>query len=189
MRVFLAVFPPPAVQSAAAVVIDGLRAPGDGVSWVRRENLHYTLSFLGELGDDGLRRANEAALEAACDHAAFTARLGDCGAFPNAARARVLWIGLHEGADALVALARSVERALVRRGFDRDERPFAPHLTIGRVRQPRADWSEPLARTHVDASQAEFTVAGVRVIESTLSPGGSRYEVREDAALRAAAEA
>src|SRR5260221_4255262 len=184
MRVFLAVFPPPAVQAAAAVVIDALRTPGDGVSWVRRENLHYTLSFLGELGDDGLRRASEAALEAASDHAAFAARLGDCGAFPNAARARVLWIGLREGAEALVALAKSVERALVRRGFDRDERPFAPHLTIGRVRAPKSDWTTRLAAARLDASQAGFTVASVRVIESTLSPGGSRYDVREDARLQ-----
>src|SRR5262245_26476663 len=183
MRIFLAVFPPPETQQAAHAAVEALKRPNDGVSWVKRENLHYTLSFLGELGDDGLRRAQEAAREAASDHAAFDARLGPCGAFPTPTRARVLWIGLAEGAEALVALAKSVERALVWRGFDRDERPFTPHLTIGRVREPRADWSEPLARAQVDAARTGFTVASVRVIESTLSPGGSRYAVREDAAL------
>ena len=64
MRVFLAVFPPRSAQTLAARVTDALRRPGDGVSWVKPDNLHYTLRFIGEVGDDGARRVAEAAPQA-----------------------------------------------------------------------------------------------------------------------------
>lgn len=182
MRIFLAVFPPPAVQDAAAAVIERLRRDRDGVSWVRRDNLHYTLRFLGELDDSGLERASVAAREGASDHRAFDAALGAVGAFPSARKARVLWIGLSEGGDALRALARSVEEALRRHGFDRAEKPFKSHLTIGRVREREQDWSERLAGAAADPA-ARFRVDRVLVIQSTLSPKGSRYDVRAEAPL------
>jgi 2'-5' RNA ligase len=87
---------------------------------------------------------------------------------------------MREGAEPFVALARTLERALRARGFDRAERPFTPHLTIGRPRAV-ADWSERLASA--PALEARFRVSEVRVIESTLGPGGSRYDVRERAPL------
>ena len=61
LRIFLAVFPPAAAQSAAEGLIERLRRPDDQVSWVKRDNLHYTLRFLGDLGPDGAKRAADAA--------------------------------------------------------------------------------------------------------------------------------
>jgi 2'-5' RNA ligase len=187
LRIFLAVFPSPAAQGMASEVIERLRRPDDGVSWVKRENLHYTLRFLGDLGGDGARRAAEAAVEGAAAHPAFEARLGGLGAFPTAGRARVLWLGLREGAEALASLAGSVEQALRRKGFGRAERPFAPHLTIGRVRDPRRDWGEALERASGALATGEaaggFRVDRVLVVHSRLSPRGSIYTVRHEARL------
>jgi 2'-5' RNA ligase len=182
MRIFLAVFPPVGVQEAAAAAIEQLRRPGDGISWVRRENLHYTMRFMGELGDSGLERVVTAAREGAGDHAAFRASLGAAGGFPSARKARVLWIGLDEGGEALVALAQSVEQALRRRGFDAADRPFKPHLTLGRVRARDQDWSERLAS--VSAQAPPFTVDRVVVVQSMLSPRGSTYAIRAEAILQ-----
>jgi len=182
MRVFLAVFPPAEAQGAAAEVIERLRRPGDPVSWVKRENLHFTLRFLGELGESGMGRAAEAVREGAAEHRRFEAALGAPGAFPSARRARVLWLALSEGAEPLGALARSVEQILVRRGFDRADRPFASHLTLGRVRDREQDWSERLAG-HGSGPGVRFTVDRVVVVQSTLSPKGSTYQVRAEAPL------
>ncbi|HEY3215868.1 MAG TPA: RNA 2',3'-cyclic phosphodiesterase [Candidatus Eisenbacteria bacterium] len=182
MRLFLAVFPPAEVQSVAAQVIERLRRPHDLVSWVKRENLHFTLRFLGELGESGAGRAAEAAIGAAADHRAFEVALGVPGAFPSAKRARVLWLGLVHGAEPLVALARSVEQALVRRGFDRADRSFTAHLTLGRVRDREQDWSERLTGPAPEPT-ARFIVERVVVVESTLSPKGSIYRVRAEAPL------
>jgi 2'-5' RNA ligase len=183
MRIFLAVFPSAEAQRAAAAVIERLRQPGDGVSWVQRDNLHYTLRFMGDLGASGLSRVSEAAREGAAGHARFEATLGAVGAFPNLRRARVLWLGLSEGGEALAAVARSVEEALRRKGFDHADHPFKPHLTIGRVREGGQDWTERLS--DVAAEPARFGVERVRVIQSTLSPKGSIYRVRAEAPLAA----
>jgi 2'-5' RNA ligase len=190
LRIFLAVFPPAVVQEVAARAIERLRRPGDGVSWVKQENLHYTIRFLGDLGEDGARRAAEAASEAADRHRSFGARLGTLGAFPNPRRARVLWAGLAEGAEPLEALAHDVEAALRRKGFDRADRPFAAHLTIGRVREPGPDWTEPLeqaaAAFRAEGDAAHFRVDRLLVVHSKLSPQGSFYTPRAEARLAGA---
>jgi 2'-5' RNA ligase len=184
MRLFFAVFPPPAVQQAAFALATALRRDGDAVSWVKRDNLHYTLRFMGELGESGARRAAEAAAEAAAGIAAFDAVLGGLGAFPNPRRARVLWAGLAAGAEPLQALAAALEAALRRRGFDRADQRFTAHLTIGRVRDPRADWTERLSAVPApDPALARFRVDRLLLMESKLSPKGSTYTVRAEGVL------
>lgn len=180
LRLFLAVVPSPDAQAAAARACESLRAPGDRASWVKRENLHYTLRFLGELGADGARRATEAAREAASDHGPFEAALGAFGCFPNERKARVLWIGLSEGEEPMRQLAASLEAALHRRGFDGADKPFTPHLTVARHRDA-ADWSAKLA--DAPAVEARFAVDRLVLVQSTLSPRGSIYEVAGEAKL------
>jgi 2'-5' RNA ligase len=181
VRIFLAVFPSAQAQAAAAALIERVRQPGDGVSWVKRDNLHYTLRFMGELGESGLGRVIEAAREGAAGHPAIGAVLGGAGAFPSARKARVLWLGLAQGGEAFTALARAVEQALRGRGFEAADHPFRPHLTIGRVRERDADWSERLAG--LAAEPVPFPVDRIAVVQSTLSPKGSIYHVRAEVAL------
>ena len=192
MRVFLAVFPPPEVQAAAHAAGEALRraSEADGlaanaVSWVKLENLHYTLRFIGEVGEDGARRLAVAATAAARTAASFQAALGGLGAFPRARGARVLWIGLAAGSEALVAVATALEVEVRRAGFGRADHEFTPHLTLGRVRQPGRDWSGTLERAAAapGAGAARFAVDRILVVQSTLSPKGSRYEVFAEARL------
>jgi 2'-5' RNA ligase len=92
-----------------------------------------------------------------------------------------LWLGLSQGDEALAALAQGVEQALRRWGFDAADHPFRPHLTIGRVRERDQDWSGRLAGA--EAEPARFAVDRIAVVQSTLSPRGSIYEVRAEARL------
>lgn len=187
MRLFLAVFPPLAVQIAAHAAGEALAAQGGpAVSWVKQDNLHYTLRFLGELGEDGARRAGEAGREAASDVGPFDAVIGGLGAFPNTRRARVLWVGMSEGADSLMALAKALDGALQRRGFEREKQRFSPHLTIGRVREPMRDWTAALAAAP-PPSPERFRVDRLTLVESKLSPKGSTYTPVVEALLGAAA--
>jgi 2'-5' RNA ligase len=165
MRLFLAVFPPPETQSlahdAAAALKRAAAAEGMGektVSWVRLENLHYTLRFIGEVGEDGADRITLAANEAASSVAAFGVTLGGLGAFPRPRDARVLWVGLARGADPFRDLARGL------------------------------DWTHSLARLNSleNDSAASFTVSRISVVVSHLSPKGSHYDIRAEAALAAA---
>ena len=186
MRLFLAVFPPPATRALAARTIDALRKPSDGVSWVKEDNLHYTMRFIGEVGEDGARRIAEAADEAATQVGAFDAALGGLGAFANARKARVIWIGMATGAEPLKALAARLADALAKRGFERENRRFEAHLTLGRVREPDRDWGPTFADLQGVSVQpdARFRVTGLQVVVSQLNPKGSIYRVSHEAKLR-----
>lgn len=186
MRLFFAIVPPPAVQRAAFRVIEALRRPGDDVAWVREENLHFTLRFLGEVGDTARRDVARAAREAAARHAPFDAALGATGAFPGPRRARVLWLGLASGADAMQALAGSLEDALEGCGFAREARGFSAHLTIGRVRDPRMDWTARLRDAGAAPGTPAFRVDRIALVQSRLARGGSLYTVMDEALLAGA---
>lgn len=175
-RTFLAVFPPGDVIQELAGLIERVRRPGDGVSWVRPTNLHYTLRFLGDLGPGRVEAASRAAAESVRGLAPFEASLGSTGAFPNLRRPRVLWIGLEVGAESLELFARSLDEALSREGFDRPDRPFQAHLTLGRLREPERGAVGHLAeRLSGEHARGRFTVRTLTVIHSTLDPKGSIY--------------
>jgi 2'-5' RNA ligase len=162
------------MQSTAWHAVDPLRVGrGDSVSWVRQENLHYTMRFLGEVDDDGAARAGVAMREAAASRGRFGAVLGGFGAFPTAKKARVLWIGMTHGAESMRLLAEALELALKKQRFERADQPFEPHLTVGRVRMP-GDWTARL----IDAPgvEARFQVDRLWLMQSALGSGGSRYE-------------
>ena len=176
MRTFLAVFPPPLVQAAIADRIERARVPGDGISWVKRDNLHYTMRFLGELSPARVERASRAAAAAVVGASAFDARLGPAGAFPDFRRPRVLFFGLEEGAAALEILARSLDEALRREGFGPPDKPFRAHLTIGRVREPAGRSLEgTLGPLREEWGELRFAVQSLTLVESRLDPRGSIY--------------
>ena len=190
-RAFVAVFPPSSVAEAVGSVLDALRAPLDGIAWVRAPNLHYTMRFLGELDAGRLERARSAvrAASLAAGVAPFTMRLGGPGAFPGPARPRVLWLGAAEGAAPLTLLAGALDAALVKEGFERADRPFTPHLTTGRVRErggsgaSAAGCSRFLAAALPAEATSPFEVRELVLVASTLASGGSRYEPIERAVL------
>ena len=167
MRLFIAVIPPPSVQMAAYHAADPLRTSRDAVAWVKRDNLHYTMRFLGECEPGAVERAKNAMRDA------VGASLGGFGAFPNAKSARVLWIGTMQGAEPMRLLASALEEALVRHGFEPADQDFEPHLTVGRVRTP-GDWTTRLL--DVPTVESRFQVDRLHLVKSTLASGGSRYE-------------
>lgn len=180
MRLFLAVFPPADVQHTAYRAADPLRIGHDNVAWVKKDNLHYTMRFLGDQDDAGLERAKAAMREAAKLRQRFGATLGGFGAFPSAKRARVLWIGMLQGAEPMRMLASALDTALAKQGFESADEGFEPHLTVGRVRAP-GDWTARL----LDAPtvEARFQVDRLQLVKSLLAAGGSRYETLEEAKL------
>jgi 2'-5' RNA ligase len=176
VRTFLGVFPPAAVVERIADAVERVRAAGDGVGWVRAANDHYTLRFLGDLEPPGVEAAVRAAQRAAGATKAFRIALGAPGAFPDARRPRVLWLGASAGAPALTGLARALESALLAENFGRADKPFAPHLTLGRVRDT-ADGASVAQRFLAAGFPPDaFDVRELTVVRSTLDPRGAVYE-------------
>lgn len=176
VRSFIAILLSDDVRAAVAAEIARLRRLGPRVSWVSPPNLHLTLKFLGELPADALAEVGEGLAEAVAGAAPFSLHFGGLGAFPDLTRPRVLWVGVDEGSPAAQALQARVDAALTRRGFPKEERPFSPHLTIGRVRDPRR-LVELLQAMTRDARLefGQFEVRGLSLMRSDLSPAGARY--------------
>ncbi len=114
-----------------------LLPPLQGLRWIPEGQLHFTIRFLGEIEEERVSAARTAtATAAAAVSVPFRLALEGLGSFPPRGPARVLWAGCGEGAGALTALARAVEEAFALEGFPREDRPFSPHLTLGRVKDP-----------------------------------------------------
>lgn len=178
-RAFVAVSPPLEVRRALLDAARGLPVTGE-VRWVRPENVHLTLKFLGDVAEDELARAAEALASVCEKHVAFEVAPAGFGAFPSARRARILWAGVGEGADRLTALARDVELSLKALSFEPEKRPYRPHLTLGRARGRPA----VLGDAGITPPGLGFTVRSVELVESVLGEAGATYSTLSSCALR-----
>ena len=180
MRAFVAVIPPPEVRaSALAGAREAVRRlnehSGDRMRWTSPDNVHLTLKFLGDIREEALGELRAALEETCAGHASFDAGLAGLGAFPSARRARILWIGVGAGSDRLRSLAGDLDAALVPSGFEREERPYTPHLTLGRFRGRPASLELP-SDTGEQGAGPEFRVPYIELVESTLTQRGAVYE-------------
>ena len=181
-RIFVAVEVASHIKEALAGIPDRLGTPSRMLRWVPPTNLHLTLRFLGEITEAQVAKVTEATRQAARTSAPFSITLTGLGAFPSPRRPRVVWVGVSEGADRLMALAEALEEEIVRRKFPREARSFQPHLTVARVRAggrpPDLTGGLAGARVSVIGTQE---VAALSVMESVLHPSGPVYrEVAEE---------
>lgn len=184
IRTFIAIAVDDRLRDALAEVQQHLREVGAGVAWVRPAGMHLTLKFLGDVEDTRVPEIAAAMAPVAAASVPFAATLAGTGVFPAPRRPRVLWAGITTGADALAALAAGIDDALTPLGFPRETRPFSPHLTLGRVKDP-GDHHALLARLGTYA-ETEFGTTPVREItlyRSDLSPQGATYTALATAPL------
>jgi 2'-5' RNA ligase len=152
---------------------------GEPIRWVRVDILHLTLRFLGETAPATIERVLHDAGERARSWRVFDLRVRSLGCFPDASRPRVIWAGAAEESGRLAEVARDLERVARDSGLPAEERPFSPHLTLGRVRDRlSAEGGRRLAGWIGNAGSEEFGAVHVRSIElyrSDLRPGGPVY--------------
>lgn len=189
IRSFVAVLLPAELRARVMAAVGRLREVGAAVAWVREENLHITVRFLGHLDEQTLDRAREALEEAAARVTPFTVGLGGFGAFPSARAPRVVWVGVEAGAASLGRLHEHLEVALARRGIPPEGRPFRAHVTVGRVRPGgRAEALGPALRA-LGGALGETYVEAVHLMRSELAPAGARYSILARVPLAARVDA
>ncbi|MFA5161694.1 MAG: RNA 2',3'-cyclic phosphodiesterase [Elusimicrobiales bacterium] len=182
MRLFIALETPPALRQAAARAAELLKTAQADVKWTAPECMHFTLHFLGEVPAERAVAA-AAALDAAEAMPAFPVELSGIGAFPDMANPRVIWLGAGKGAAEMAALSEAAGARLRELGFETDSRPFAAHLTIGRLKGPRG--ADRLVKMLSEfRTEAVSGMAGrVCLFESRLLPCGPQYGILRAAEL------
>ena len=184
LRLFVAIVPPPPLPARLHTLQERLRPCGADVKWVETQNLHVTLKFLGEVPEARVSTLRATLRSLAAPVSSFSLRLAGAGYFPPRGTPRVIWVGLDEGFGALRALHASVDEALARIGFAREERPFAAHVTLGRLRSPGHE--DALKREIMrmqDEEVGRFTVDGFSLVQSQLTRQGPVYTHVEDYSL------
>jgi len=174
MRLFVAAETPDSVRESIRLYMEGLKKSfGNVVKWVAPENLHVTIKFLGEVSE-----RNAGTVKACMDSAAsatepFTLTLEGIGFFPGDGHPRVVWIGADGGCESLLEVYQNLENCLETEGFDRDDKPFSAHLTIGRVKK----FKELVLPARIpEFEPATFDVEGLSLVRSVLKPEGPVYE-------------
>ena len=184
LRVFIAVeLPPPVVQNLETLTRE-LKQDGLKLRWVKSNNIHMTLKFLGEVPQKDI-----AAIEAAMSRVSGVAvpsslhfTLQGMGVFPNIRRPRVLWVGIGGDLMALDRLFKSVDAHLADEGFAEEQRAFKPHLTLARIPDRGKSWGSPHQLLQVIEDRGKFVsdpfeCRQLTLFKSDLRPTGAQYTV------------
>ncbi|OPX31463.1 MAG: 2'-5' RNA ligase [Candidatus Latescibacteria bacterium 4484_181] len=175
IRTFIAVEISKSVRDQISRLEQHLRKEGAKVGWVRPENLHLTLKFLGNVQSVRIEDVVGATQDAVQGIKPFALFFSGLGAFPSLKRPRVIWIGVEEGAVSLGRIQKELEEKLFQRGFAREEREFSPHLTIGRVKSQKGIGGlvSKLEKTQFESEK--MWVEQIVVMRSDLKPTGAVY--------------
>jgi RNA 2',3'-cyclic 3'-phosphodiesterase len=176
-RVFVAIELPPPVRRKLMGHIDRLHdsLPEARASWIRRENLHLTLKFLGDIPMISVENLSAAVKFAATRVEPFEIVVEGCGAFPPRGQVRVLWVGIKDPSDQLAFLHTALEDECEKAGFPREQRPFHPHLTIARMRKPLDSRHLAIVHQEIGFQPETVRVSELAVNRSELRSEGARH--------------
>ena len=174
MRLFVALSISEDVREKLGTLVRELSAADPAPRWINPGNLHITLKFIGEVSPDRVTAICDALSEVRVNQS-LNLEFRGLEFFPNARRPSVAWVGI-ESSPCLALLAGEINRTLVPLGIPSENKPFVPHLTIARFKQPRvspalnAKIQEQSSRGFGFTSPSEF-----QLMESRLKSGGAEY--------------
>ena len=175
MRSFIAIELPEGVKSAISELQQEFKKCKADIRWVKPDNIHLTLKFLGDTDEKIFDSIVEATKEACIVYKEFALEIKGVGVFPNMRAPRVLWVGISDN-DSLSGLQKSVEDGLIKLGFSPEKRRFRPHLTLGRFKS--SSGKEGLydkIEEHKNLKLGSIEVKSIFLIKSELTPSGSEY--------------
>ncbi|MBI5055953.1 MAG: RNA 2',3'-cyclic phosphodiesterase [Nitrospirae bacterium] len=175
MRSFIAIELSEAAIAALSGLQHELKKSGADVRWVRTEGIHLTLRFLGNIEDKDADKIVKI-IEGTCKkYTAFNLELRGAGVFPNMKSPRVLWVGV-TGNGAFIKLQQEIEDGMASLGFEKEDRRFTPHLTLGRFRSMSGkDALLNAIESHKESRLGVIEVRAVYLMRSDLSPAGAKY--------------
>jgi len=178
VRLFVSVDPGERFRAEVSPCLDAWRARWD-LGWARTEQLHVTLRFLGEWPPERIDVLRAALAAAAGETPPFSMQAGGLEAFPGWRRPRVLFLQMESG-GALEALAVRIAGAMARRcpGLGATAGGFRAHLTLARFRAGPPSRELAALRRETAPRVSGIDVTGIRLVQSTLAPGGARHETR-----------
>lgn len=179
-RLFLAVDLPEDVRGQISELLRRMRSRLPSVRWVRPDQLHITLKFLGDTPDDQVERVRDEVHQKLRLSRSFSLSAQGFSAFPSPEKARILWVGLSGEMDQLRQLATRLDECCATLGYPMERRPFSGHITLGRLKPGANPRPDPALFHKMDVGRlGEFRVSEVVLYESDLRPTGPVYGALE----------
>ena len=146
-----------------------------GVKWVKEENLHITLKFLGEIEEGKIEETKKIIEESLENIKSFSIEAGKLGAFPSLSSPHVIWLGIENGKEKVEEIFKNIEERLSSIDIPPDTRKFHPHITLGRVRR-RVDkgWWKGILNMKLPKFP-EIQIEEITLYSSKLHPDGPEY--------------
>ncbi len=177
IRSFLAFELPVDIKKTVERVSGEIRHSGLDVRWVKAENIHLTLVFLGNVKTEEIEGIEEQVRNVCPGYGSFDIALKGVGCFPNRRRPRVLWLGLDGDIERMSHFRDDLQRTLKAFGIKEEKRPFKPHLTLGRFRSTRKMGSrlEEILSKYAGLETPVESLNELYLFKSELKPGGAVY--------------
>ena len=184
IRAFIAIELPQEIIAFIHKIQEGLRSYGFKARWVRPENIHLTLKFLGDINSEDIKKAGDAIISAAGENASMSLGAKGIGVFPGVKRPRVIWTGIAGQTKELADLQKTLDGKLETIGFPKEKRPYKGHLTIARIKG-KVDAKRLIdAMTEFGRLESKtFMAEEVVLFKSKLKPSGAVYTKLMSAAL------
>ncbi len=184
LRSFLAIELPAAILHRIGEVQEYLKSSKADVRWVNPENIHLTLKFFGNIEESQIDSIIKMIEKPAHATPPIVINARGIGAFPGLKNPRVIWVGLTDERKDLISFQKRLDEALRHTGFQPEDRPFHPHLTLGRTRSNRG--KDELVRgmdRYREETFGSFQVDRVVLFKSDLTPRGSIYTKLREVSL------
>jgi 2'-5' RNA ligase len=133
IRTFIAIELPEKIIYTIGKVQEEIKSYGFKIRWVRPENIHLTLKFLGDIKEADTENVARAVCESVTGYPPISLMVKGIGVFPGIIRPRVIWLGVSNQIDVLTTLQKTLDEKLKAMGFPKEKRPFKGHLTLGRI--------------------------------------------------------
>ncbi len=176
IRTFIAIELPGNIISSIRKVQEGIKSYGFKVRWVRPENIHLTLKFLGNINEADTEKIGRAIFDAVKEYPPISLAAKGIGVFPGVKRPRVIWVGITGQVEPLIGMQKTLDDKLEAIGFPKENRPFKGHLTLARVKGKIDSKRLSEAMKEFQEFEAEpFTADQIILFKSELKPTGSVY--------------
>lgn len=180
IRAFLAIDLSEDIQHRLDGIIHNykMQLPNISIRWVPASNIHLTLKFLGDVSVSNLNILTDMLQTEISVHHQFEISVGSSGAFPNFRHPRIIWVGVEAPLE-LSAIQNGIETTTSRLGYAREERPFSPHLTIGRVSRNASSQDVKVISKVLEGTKVGFLgatcVEKIHLYRSDLQQSGTVY--------------
>ncbi|HJM69799.1 MAG TPA: RNA 2',3'-cyclic phosphodiesterase [Candidatus Marinimicrobia bacterium] len=177
IRTFISVPAPAEVNLARDSLKDKIISNGAKINWIRKDNHHFTLKFIGDMPEDDADRVSDAISRIIQSTTSIDLEIAGTGCFPKKERPRILWMGVQGDLKPLQSLVKDINEALDPLGYPKEEKKYIPHLTIARIRYPQKTTPDVSLFLDTQFEPIPFSINKIHFMRSELFFKGSVYTI------------